>query len=134
MVVTVGAALAAGRRLALDLMRDTCTVTRVTGTAGVNEATGRAVILDSTIYTGACQVRVPQAQPGTPEAGERVATVQQFIVKLPLASPEVKVGDLVQVTASPTDPELVGRTWRVAGLHHKTYSTARKLVCEETTG
>ena len=45
----------------------------------------------------------------------------------------VAVGDVVEVTASPTDPAQIGRKFRVAGLFRKTLATAQRLSVEEVT-
>ena len=125
--------LAVGRRMADDLMVDACTIVRRAGTASFNQVTGRSVLASTPVYAGRCQVRIPQAQPATPEAGERTAVVLTAIVKVPVTVVGIQPGDIVTVTASAHDPDLVGRTFRILGLHHKTWSTARKLDVEETT-
>jgi hypothetical protein len=131
--VSIPGARAAGQRLAAQLMVDTCRITRTTGTTTHNPTTGRLVPAVSTVYEGRCQVRVPTSTPETPEAAGRTATVQDAIVKVPLAVTGVEVGDTITVLTAAHDPELVGRTFRVAGTHAKTYATARKLAVEETT-
>lgn len=131
--MSIPSALATGRRLADSMMVDACTITRTTGAGAQSETTGRITPTTSTVYTGPCQVRMPQNAAETPEVGNRTATVQQAIVKVPVAVVEVAIGDVVTVVSSAHDAELVGRTFRVGALHHKTFSTARKLVVDEIT-
>lgn len=131
--MSIPGARAAGQRLAEQLMVDTCRITRTTGTTAHDPVTGRVVPATSTIYEGRCQVRVPTSTPETPESAGRTATVQDAIVKVPLAVTGVEVGDTITVLTATHDPELPGRTYRVSGTHAKTYATARKLAVEETT-
>jgi hypothetical protein len=61
---------------------------------------------------------------------------------LAVLSPELHVpievvgvveGDVVTITASENDPELVGRVFRVMGPTHKSFATARRFQCTEVT-
>lgn len=132
--MTAASVTVAGRLAAERLMVDACTITRSAGNAGLNEVTGRTVPRATTVYSGPCQVQVPDTQPQTPEVGERTATVQRLTVKIPVSVTGVRVGDRVTLTTAALDGDLAGRTYRVAGLHDKTYATSRRLACEETTG
>lgn len=131
--MTYSSVLSVGQRTALSLMVDACTITRVTGAGTQNETTGRIVPTTTQLYAGQCQVRVPQQAAQAPEVGARSATIQGAIVKVPLAVEDVRIGDTVTITASVHDPELVGRVFTVAQLHHKTWPTARKLGVDEIT-
>ena len=125
--------LAVGRRLALDLMVDACTIVRTTGALTQDETTGRITPTVTELYGGRCQVRAPALVAETPEVGARTATVQRLIIKVPVEVVDVRIGDRVVVTDAVHDPELVGREFVVSGLHHKTFSTARKLAVDEIT-
>jgi len=131
--VTIRSALVTGQGLALQLMVDACTISRTTGAGVQDETTGRVTPTTTQLYAGQCQIRVPQAVAETPEVGDRTATLQRLIVKVPLTVEDVRIGDVVAVTAAANDPELVGRQFVVSALHHKTYPTARKLAAEEIT-
>jgi hypothetical protein len=127
-------AVAAARRLADDLMVDACTIVRTTGPGVQSEATGRISPTVVQVYAGRCQVRVPPfITPAEPESGGRSATLQTLVVKVPVTVEGIAVGDVVTVTAAAHDPELIGRPFRVEGIHHKTFATARKLAAVETT-
>ena len=48
--------------------------------------------------------------------------------------PAVRVGDVATITAAALDAQLVGKRFRVVGLAHKTFLTARRLQVQEVTG
>lgn len=132
--MTAAAAVAAGRRLAESLMSDTCSITRQGGATTIDPATGLPVEGDdTTIYSGKCKVQSADLQVASPVSGDHVYAVQRFTVHIPVAAVGVKVGDVVEVTASPTDPAQIGRKFRVAGLFRKTFATAQRLSVEEVT-
>lgn len=90
---------------------------------------------DETVYEGGCLVQdagqIANATGGQSATGVTGST-QGRIVKLPVAaSVGVRQNDVVEITANPADPELVGRKMTVRGLHHKTMATTRRLVCTE---
>lgn len=115
-------------------MVDSITFTRATGTTTFDEATGRETVGTTTVYTGPCKVQRQRVAPATPEAGERTVTVEQVEIHVPVETTEVQVGDVGTITSAVFDPALVGRRFRVTGLFHKTYATARRLRCDEVTG
>jgi hypothetical protein len=132
---TAYSALVRGRFLAEDLMRDEVTITRATGSASFDENTGRETAgTPTTVYTGPCRVQRRNVAEQTPEAGERTVTVQDVELHVPVTATGIDVGDLATINSAALDPELVGRRFRVVGLAHKTFATARRLRCEEVTG
>jgi hypothetical protein len=133
--VSAASALYAGRLLASSLMVDEAVFTRSTGSTSQNETTGRETAgTRSTVHTGPCKVQRQRVAPADPEAGERTVTVEQVEIHVPIEVAGIRVGDVAQITSAALDPELVGRSFRVTGLFHKTWSTARRLRCEEVTG
>lgn len=132
--MTAASAVARGRTAAERLMVDKCIVTRPSSGAPVwNEDTmGYDLPPGSTIYSGPCRVQLSAAMANTPEAGERVLAVQRSTVSVPMLVTGVQVDDVVTVTASAHDPDLVGNTYRVRSLFAKTHATARRLEVEET--
>jgi hypothetical protein len=133
--MTAASALYAGRALALTLMVDACTFTRSTGSTSQNETTGRETAgTRATVYTGPCKVQRQRVSPADPEAGERTVTVEQVEIHVPVESTEVRIGDVGVITSSVFDPVLVGRSFRVTGLFHKSWATSRRLRCDEVTG
>lgn len=124
--------LARAQAFAIAGMVDTCLVRRLTGsTAGTDD--GRIVPTYSTIYAGKCRVRlrVPRAQPQT------VGQAEVFVARLELHIPTTVTGvasdDLVTVTASLHDQDLLGRVWHIRELSHETYLSARRFSMIEVT-
>lgn len=126
------AALARGRALAESLMVDACTITRLTGET-TNEDTGVVTPTTSTVYTGRC--RVQQSQLGADsvpsDPGEAYVRLVAFEVQLPMSVLGLRVQDVVTITASALDPDLVGRQFNILGLAHKTHATARRIQVQE---
>lgn len=125
-------ALARGRAAAESLMVDACTITRTTGET-TNEDTGAATPTTSTVYTGKC--RVQQSQLGADSVPADPAEVEvrlvAFEVQVPMSVTGVRIHDVVTVTASALDPDLVGRRFSILGLAHKTHMTARRMQVQE---
>jgi hypothetical protein len=110
-------------------MVDECVVRRGSGTTVTNpDATASTTYVQ--VYSGRCKVQTYEAYESRPEAGEYVWTVQRYSIHLPVGD-SIQVGDLVEVTASTLDPQLAGRTYRVAALLHKSFATAQRLGVEE---
>ena len=118
-------------------MLDSCVIARpASGTpspADFNEATGTYNPPTSTqVYAGRCQVQLVDVLPQVAVSGEADVFSQRAIVKLPVdGSAGVRIGDVVTMTAATLDADLLGRSYVVRGLHHKTFATARRLQCEE---
>ena len=127
----VVAALPALRAHAESLMIDACTVTRG-GEPVWDEITGTYTPgATSTLYSGKCRVRMPDASSSETEAGEASWSLRGAVVSLPIVgSEDVHVGDVVTVTGSVWDAALVGQAFTVAGLHSQSLSSARRLKCE----
>jgi hypothetical protein len=143
--VTVLTALAAGRAAAEAIMLDACVITRPTGAPGtVDRVTGeRDPAPVETVYPlpdaeapadGRCKVQTFEPYESNRDSGGHVYTEQRYSLHIPVSVTGIRVGDRVQITAAVSDPQLVGRTYRIAGLHHKTYATAQRLPMEEVVG
>jgi len=131
--VSAEALIFAGRAAAEALQVDACTVQRQTGTS-TNTSTGVVTPTYSTVYTGQCRVQSRGLAEQSPDAGEHRWAAGVFEVQLPMSSAACALDDLVTVTASALDPELVGVALRVKSLFHKSHATSRRLVCEEVQG
>lgn len=125
----VAAALPELRRQAESLMKDACTVHRVVGEN--TDQDGNVTPVVSLVYAGKCKVQAIDAQESTPEVGGGTSTVQRYRVDVPVGSFPPAVGQVVSVTVARFDPFLVGRTFRVTGLLHKSMATAYRLGVEE---
>lgn len=120
-----------GRAAAESLMVDACTVHRPG--APVTDADGNVTASLTLVYTGMCKVQQTIAQSSNPTAGGHSFTVQDSRVDLPVTAGPLLVSDVVTLTASVLDPQLVGRKFRVVELFHKTYATAQRIRVEEVT-
>lgn len=124
-----------GQNAALAQMQDACTITRVTGQT-TNLQTGAVTNTTSTIYTGKAKIQqlVSGGLARPASVGEAQVWQLPLHVHVPMTVTGVQVGDIVTVTASVLDPDLVGRSFWVKELFHKSYATARRLGLEEVTG
>jgi len=126
-------ALARGRAMAEAGMTTTCTITRVTGET-TNPVTAVITPTTVTVYSGKCRMQQRSVDPSQEQPGQAFVRLVPFELQLPVTtSTGIRAEDLVTVTASEHDPDLVGRTFRVTGLAHKEEATARRIRCEEVT-
>ena len=132
--MSAASALARGRTAAEALMVDACTITRVTRTTTL--PSGEVVHDTEQVYAGRCRVQ-DAGQLGPSATTDTVADAHPrqlgWTLQVPTSATGITLGDVVAVTASAHDPELVGRTWRVLDVHHKTHATSRRLGIEEST-
>lgn len=113
-------------------MRDACTVAHASSDPVTDPDTGVVTYpVGAPFYAGACRVQLPNVAEREVDAGEREWTEQAALVMLPMSVTGVRVGDVVTVTASVLDADLVGRRYTVVGLMHKTHATARRLRVTE---
>lgn len=136
-------ALSMGRTVAVELMVDACTVGRPNGTPVTDPDTGEVTAPLAPVYPdpewpdehpwkhGPCKVQTYEAQESNPEAGGATFTVQRYAVHVPVGSFAPQTGDVVEITATEFDPNLVGRKYRVVALLHKSMATAYRLGVEE---
>jgi hypothetical protein len=121
-----------GRAAAEANMADACTITRA-GTPTTDDVTGKVTYSPTTVYSGKCRVqqRVPVSKPA--DIGQAAVWLERLELQLPMSVTGVASDDLVTITASVLDPDLVGRTWHVRELGHKTHATSRRVQIEEVT-
>lgn len=125
-------ALDAGRRMAVSMMTETVTVG--TESKATNPATGDPVrTVASPVYSGVAQVKFPSLVVSERDVqGQQVAATSP-VLKLPVAVGSVLTGHVVRVTASSSDPTLVGRWFRVKALPQSGQVTAHRYPLEEVT-
>ena len=130
-----GWALSAGRAAAGALMVDACTITRPTGPPGeLDPETGeREPAPTETVYAGKCKFQTYEPHESARRSGEHVYIEQRYHLHLPVGTSQIRVNDTVRATASVHDASLVGRTYRVAGTHHKSMATSQRLLLDEIT-
>ncbi len=119
-----------GRAAAERLMIDTCDILRRTGET-TDPDTGDVVPVYAQVYTGKCRVQQADVLGQTDDLGEDAIVRVRHTLQLPMSVVGVEIDDEAQITASPLDPDLLGRTWLVRGLAHKTHATARRIHIEE---
>lgn len=122
----------AGRTFADRLMTDMATITRVASRV-FDEATSTYTDTLTTIYAGKCRVKYSATADLVVDAGERAASVREYIVSVPMSVSTVEVGDAVTITASGLDPAQTGLVLHVLGVIHGSQVTARRLRCQEVT-
>ena len=123
---------ARGRLFALARMLDTCTVTRLTGSA-TDPETGVVTPTTPTIYTGKCRLRQAVVMDRPLTAGEAQRYIQHTVLSIPITAAALASDDTVTVTASALMPILVGRTWHVRALAGDSDMTAARYELVEVT-
>lgn len=128
-----------GRLLANSLIAESgCAgvVRRKTGVTGEDPLTLEEVAIYATIYTGASKIRFPDTRPGVGTIPGAVVIDQAAILSLPVGAAgagDVTTDDVWECTANPMDGSLIGRKFRITGLHSQTYATAHRFPVEETS-
>jgi len=128
--VSAEAAVLAGRREAEALMVDSCDVMRP-GETVTDPETGNVTPSSTFVYSGPCKVQQTISQASNPNAGGHSFTVQDSRVDFPVTAGPLLVDDVVTITASVLDPQLVGREMRVVELFHKSFATAQRVRVNE---
>lgn len=124
--------LARGQAAAEAGMVDACTVRRLTGST-VDDFSGVSTPDYDDVYTGKCRVQQRATGATRVDAGEDSILLLGMELQLPMSVTGLQVRDLVTITASVNDPDLVGRVFLVRDLAHKTDATARRVGIQERT-
>ena len=111
-------------------MVDACDVMRP-GEPVTDPETGEVTPSMTFVYSGPCKVQQTISQASNPTAGWHAFTVQDSRVDFPVSAGPLAVDDVVTVTASVMDPQLVGSTFRVIELFHKAMATAQRTRVSE---
>lgn len=118
------------REQADSMMLDSCTVNRP-GTPVTDPTTGVVTPSLTLVYTGKCKIQQTLAQSSNPVAGGHAFTVQESRLDFPITAGPFQVNDVVTMTSSALDAQLVGRKFRVTDLFHKSIATAQRVRVEE---
>ena len=131
--MTLETALFAGRRAAERMMTDTCAVRYPTGTSTPDPDTGTEAPDYADRFTSKCKVQARNLQARQEEVGGRTATTVSVELHLPIDAPAVEVGDVCEIAAvgALSDPQMLGRKFRVVAPVAKSFATARRLDVEE---
>lgn len=111
-------------------MIDACTITRP-GATVTDPNTGDVTNTPTVVYAGRCKVQQTISQASSPTAGGHQFTVLDSRVDVPVLAGPLKVDDVVTVTTSVLDPQLVGSVFRVVELFHKSMATAQRTRVEQ---
>lgn len=115
-------------------MIDSCVITRVTGEGVYDPETGtRGPAPTVMVYDGKCKLQTYEPHESAVESGDHVYTQQRYHLHLPIGAGPVAVDDTTELTASVADAQIVGRAYRIAGTHHKTFATAQRILVDEIT-
>jgi hypothetical protein len=126
--------LARGRTKAEAGMADACTIRR--RNAGTTDpVTGYPAQPYIQLYAGKCRVQQITGTARPHDVAEDYVLLQRIDVQLPVVGTEgLKVGDEVLITTAVNDQDLIGRSFLVHDLAHKSEATARRVSCAEKTG
>jgi hypothetical protein len=119
-------------------MQDSGTTVRISragaGTPTLNETTGNLVQPAAVeVYAGKAMVNiVPTRGERTTIRGSEQETSTDWQVSVPITAGPVKIGDEVQVTANPADPQLVDTRMWVVRLPSGSHVARRQLLCSAT--
>ena len=120
------------RRREAENMRSECTVTRETGEPELDLSTGELERDYETVYSGKCSVRPATWVGADTQAGEQEVRLRSALGKLP-HNTSVAKDDLLTVTSSEHDADLVGRVYRITDAFHDDWQIVRKVILEEVT-
>lgn len=130
--MTILGAVTAGRLAAQQLMTDECTISRPDPDGTFDPATGLTSYTPTDLYMAQkCRLRAPSLADRETFSGEHEFTLQDAVLSLPIEAVGLKTNDLVTVTASALDPDLIGRQYTLIAVHRGSQITARRCVVRE---
>ena len=109
------------QREAESRMVTPCKITRA-GDPVLDEDTGNFTDGTEVVFDGFCEIQTRETQVREGDSGSSAIITQLYLVKVPVASGPYQDKDIVTVP---------GRTFRVEGLHLKTWQTAQRLPVVE---
>lgn len=119
-----------GRKAAERMMVDACTIVHQ-GDLSFDHGE-YTTIAGPAVYAGKCKVQIQGTRPPkTPIEGEALLSLVVTEIHVPMTVVGVQVHDRVTITASQSDPDLVGRIYEVMDHAGKSFATARRMRCEE---
>jgi len=100
----------------------------------LNEETGEYEPAFEVVYSGSCRFKAGTTAAGEIDAGGQLLVEQDSTLSLPISTSAGVTKDMqVRVTASLTDPGLVGVTARIQAPSVGSYRTARRFAVEVTS-
>jgi hypothetical protein len=117
--------------MAESMMEDTCRITSAGETSWDEEALDNVAGPRVTVYEGKCRLLSPYRAPTTASTPGQSQAVQLSRLSLPVeTSLGVMEGMEVEYLSSASDPDLVGKKFRIAGGAAQSDATARRLPVE----
>lgn len=124
--------LARAQTAALALMLDTGRIRRRVSES-TDPDTGIITPTYSVIYAGPCKVQQRQAIARPEVIGEAGVFVSRLELHVPVSVTGIASDDLLDLTAVAHDTDLLGRTWHIRELAHKSLLSARRYSLVEVT-
>ena len=128
--MTADSVLIKAQAAALRLMVDTCLIQRPAAVAS-NPETGYTTTTYTTIYSGVCRVQQRTVLARQFTVGEATVYMSRLELHVPVTITGILADDIISITASVHDQDLIGRKWHVSELGHKTYESARRFAMVE---
>jgi hypothetical protein len=89
----------------------------------------------STVYSGIGRIQTYEAQERTSDVGGGSVTVQRYVAHVPIDGTYTPAeGDVVTVTACPSNTAAVGRKYLVRGPHFEAAASGYRLQVDDTNG
>lgn len=82
------------------------------------------------VYSGRCKVSASHTQMKYSEEAGRAVRIQAYSGSIPVGSPMPAEGDILKVTSSRRDPELVDQDFRVVDVIASSWAVQRKFGLE----
>lgn len=99
-----------------------------------DEDAGAWVATEVVIYEGKARVKRSNVVSVASNAGSQLTTVDRLQVHVPVGSPPFSINDLIEVTASASRPEQVGRRYKIAAMFDGSQTTALRYAVEVADG
>jgi hypothetical protein len=114
----------------VDLFRDECVVTRLSGEPTFDPGTGLMTSgTTTTVYDGPCLLRSFTWEGTDVQFGEVEIRLRRVRAKFPKDT-DLERDDIVTPTASTHDDSLVGRAYRVTDVFRDGWQICRVAICE----
>lgn len=97
---------------------DTCTVDKPETLGVLNSTTGlySSPVPGANVFTGACSITQSVHRGGTTETAGQERQLESHLVRLPADAATPELGDIVTITASTLDADLIGQSFDVVGI------------------
>ena len=129
--MSFSSAVAAGRRAANSRMSESVTVTTAAPGTTMDESTGTYPDIITSHYAGIARIKYPTLTVSEKTPVGQTLAAQDVTLHLPVGlASQVRVDDVVTVTYSSVDPDLIGRTFRIKGLGQAGQVSASRFPVE----